>query len=173
MQSLTRRTLLTAAPLLVLGCSKPVPLYASPTQLGGGVMVDVYRAYVDDDRIFVKSQVTNTSDVPIRISRDGWSLELPGGEVLPRSVGITTRHNTYTIAPGAGRDVFVDFRKEGVDLTTIGGATLIVAGVGLGDDPQPREVGPVKLSTTVQPKGTPLPPPSATAEPEAGEPVLQ
>jgi len=155
-----RHTLfLIAVAILLCACTKKVPLYATATQLDG-VHVKLHSAHISGDRIYVKSYLTNTSDAVVRVSRDGWALRLPSGETLPRSVGLTTRHNTYSIHPGAGHNVFVDFRKEDHDLSHVTEATLIVGGTGYGTDPQPRIAGEILLSIT----------PQMTAPPQAASP---
>src|SRR4029453_7630582 len=91
---------------LLVACSR-VPLHAPPAQLEGGGVGKIYDAYARDDRIFVKSMVTNGSQQAITIDRDGWALRLPDGTVLPRAVGRTTLHTPYVLQPGETREVFV------------------------------------------------------------------
>jgi hypothetical protein len=167
---------IAALALTSAGCRRDVPLYAPPAALEGGLHVRIYKAYVTGDRIYVKSHVTNGGSVPIGIDRDGWALRLPSGEILPRSHGITTRHNIYTVAPGERRDVFVDFHKDDADLRYITEASLIVGGISYGTDPTPLVAGEIPLSVTVPAAmydyGTPTdPPPPAPAEtPAAAQP---
>lgn len=162
---------LAAAAPAAMGCGRDVPLYAPPAMLEGAVHVRVYKAYVKGDRIYVKSHVTNGGTAPIGIDRDGWALRLPSGEILPRSVGVTTRHNLYTLHPGERRDVFVDFRKEDVDLSYLTEASLIVGGIRYGTDPTPRVAGEIPLSVTVPAAMyDDAPPPTETAPPQVAQP---
>jgi hypothetical protein len=158
-----------AAILAVIGllsCTK-VQLYGAPTTLEGNVHVKIVDAYARGERIYVETYVSNGSDEPIRVDRDGWTLRLGTGETLSRSVGVTTQHDIYTIAPGAGRDVHVDFRKEGGDFTRIKAAWLIVAGIGYGKDVTPRVAGEVALSVNEPPAGAGQVPVGASAAPAA------
>ena len=162
--------------LLLLGisaCGTKVRLYAEPSLLAGGVHVKVYDAYARGDRIYVKSYLTNTSSDVLRVDRDGWSLRLPSGEILPRSVGVTTRHDVYSLAPNEGHEVFVDFRKEGYDLSGIGQATLIVGGIGYGSDVQSRIAGEIPMSVTAPAPRPQLvgPPPAAPASVSGAPPA--
>jgi hypothetical protein len=126
-------------------CSSRVPLYAPVATLGNTLQVRTFDAYARGDRVFVKTIVTNVSGQPVVIDRDGFSLRLPDGETLPRGSGTTTQHKPYPVAPGAGREVFVDFRAAH-ELEHIGGATVIVGGISIGADPRPQVVGEIPLS---------------------------
>jgi hypothetical protein len=152
---------------LVAGCSKRVMLYAAPTTLPSGVHVRVQQAYVDDERLYVKMWLMNGTQTPIHIDRDGMSLRLPSGEVLPRSSGVTSRHNVYAVAPGQGHDVFVDFRASH-DLGPLQEATVILGGISFGTDPTPRVAGELPLSTVYTPSSEPAP--VMTAPPEGPAP---
>jgi hypothetical protein len=132
----------------VAGCAHKVFLHGPIAALSRGVNVKVTQAWIKGDRVYVRTYVTNGSEGDLRIDRDGWSLRLPSGEVLPRSVGVTTRHNLYTLLPGGGRDVYVDFRMHGADLSGLSGADLIVGGVSFGADLTPHVVGEVPLTRT-------------------------
>ena len=122
-------------------------MYARPAQLAGQVNVDPYRVYVRGPRIYVETNVSNHGMQPILVSRDAWALRLASGEVLGRSSGVTSTHAPYTIQPGETRRVFVDFMKEGVNLTAAAdGAVLVVAGVSFGADPTPRVIGEIPIS---------------------------
>lgn len=159
---------------LVAGCSRRVMLYAAPATLPSGVHVRLQQAYIDDERLFVKMWVMNATQVPIRVDRDGMSLRLPTGEVLPRSSGVTTRHNVYDVAPGQGHDVFVDFRASR-DLDDIAEATVILGGISFGADPMPRVAGELPLSTAYVQSSAPVmtapPAPPAQEEPAAPAPA--
>jgi hypothetical protein len=65
--------------------------------------------------------------------------------VLPRAGSI---HNVYTLPPGAGHEVFVDFRDPGRDMRLNNGASLIVGGISFSTDPRPRVVGEIPLVPT-------------------------
>ena len=151
--------------LALVACSKRVPLYAAATTLPSGVHVRVHQAYIDDDRVYVKMWMMNGTQVPMRVDRDGMSLRLPDGQVLPRSVGVTTRHNVYDLAPGQGHDVFVDFRATR-DLDMLSEATVILGGVSFGTDPTPRVAGELPLSTIYVQSSAPVmtAPPAAPAD---------
>jgi hypothetical protein len=126
------------------GCSR-VPLHAPPAQLEGGLVVKVYDAYARDDRVFVKSMVTNGGPQAVTIDRDGWALRLPDGTVLPRAVGRTTLHSPYVLQPGETREVYVDFHQDDAELEALPSAMLIIGGISFGAE-MPRVVGEIPLS---------------------------
>jgi len=176
-----------AVALLALGCGKRVQFYAPPAQLANGVYVKVLKAQARGERIYVETYVTNNSGKAIRVDRDAWTLRLPTGEVLPRSIGRTTTHDLYTLEPNQGREVHIDFKKEGHELSAIGSAQLIVGGIWFGDDPNPQIVGEIPMSTTPlsqqldapppltgppdeSPSGPPNAPADSSAEPEPAAP---
>jgi hypothetical protein len=138
----------TASLLVALAqsaCGSRVPLAAPQATLAGVVQVRTFDAYARGDRIYVKTVIVNVSPQPIIIDRDGFALRLPGGEVLPRSSGTTTQHKPYPLAPGQGRDVFVDFHASH-DLESTPSALLVVGGITVGNDPTPRVMGEIPLS---------------------------
>jgi hypothetical protein len=139
------KIILSTLALACAACSSRVPLYAPVATLANTLQVRTFDAYARKDRIFVKTVITNVSAQPVVIDRDGFALRLPDGEVLPRGSGTTTQHTPYPLAPGAGRDVFVDFHAAH-ELDHIGGATIIVGGISIGADPKPQVVGEIPLS---------------------------
>ncbi len=151
--NLLSRTLLIAGLAGIAGlvgaCGSRVALYAPQATLAGALQVRTFDAYAHGDRIFVKTVFTNVSGQPVMVDRDGFSLKLSTGEVLPRSSGMTTQHAPYPIAPGASHEVFVDFRAPH-ELETIPSAVLVVGGVSLGADPAPRVVGEIPFTHTPQ-----------------------
>jgi hypothetical protein len=54
----------------------------------------------------------------------------------------------YTLPPGGGHEVFVDFRDPGNDMRLNNGAALIVGGISFSTDPRPRVVGEIPLVPT-------------------------
>jgi hypothetical protein len=144
-----RAKLLSAAALLVAlsqpACGSRVYLSAPQATLSNTLQVRPFDAYARGDRIFVKMIVTNISPQPIVLDRDGFALRLPNGEVIPRGSGTTTQHKPYPLAPGQGRDVFVDFHAMH-ELESIPGAMLVVGGIAIGPDPTPRVVGEIPFT---------------------------
>jgi hypothetical protein len=110
--------------------------------------VRVFEAKVDKKRLQVKMHVTNETSGPIEIDRDGMSIRLADGRVLPRASGITTMHKPYVLAPGSTRPVHVDFRGE--ELATLAEVWLVVGGIRLAGEVQPRVIGEVALTRTHQ-----------------------
>jgi hypothetical protein len=178
------RVLLLAGCVALAGCAKREQLYAAPVTLAGNVRVQVYDVYGRGERIYVKSTVANDSGARIVVDRDEWALRLPTGEVLRRSIGLTTQHIPYTLEPGTQRTVYVDFRKEGADLGRMAdGSALIVGGIGFGTDPTPRVIGEVAIGShptesqalSPFPAGGPAPfgseQPTASAPPATASPV--
>jgi hypothetical protein len=150
---------------LAVGCSQRVPLYGAAATFPSGVHVRVYEAYISGDRLYVKMWMMNTTALPITIDRNGMALKLPGGQVLGRSVGVTTQHRPYILAGGQGREVFVDFRSDG-GFEGLTGANVVVGGISFGQDPTPRIVGELPLSTTYVQSEQPV----MTAPPAGGAP---
>jgi len=156
--------------LSLVACSAHRPLYAQPAQLPGGVYVKVTEAYVTGERLYVKTWMMNTTQGPVTIDRDGIALRLPDGRVLPRAEGTFTQHKPYNLAPGAGRDVHVDF-KDAAEFEGVTSATLIVGGVSFGVDPTPRVAGEVPLGATFVSAPHGGPPPTQPAAPAPTQPA--
>lgn len=160
---------------LIAGCSQRVALYAAPTTYPSGVNVRLQQAYYKGDRLYVEMYVMNGTPQSILVDRDGMSLKLPSGQALPRSSGMTTLHKPYAIAAGMGHQVFVDFRYD-PGFEGITGASVVLGGVSFGNDPSPKVVGELPLSTTyVQAGGEEAPvlstpPPEGTPPPPGGTP---
>ena len=146
-----------------IGCLAKLTLHAKPTTLQNAVFVRIYEAEVSNGRLYVKMWLQNTSETPINVDRNGFQLRLPSGEVLARAIGTFTRHNIYSIAPGMGHDVFVDFQSAS-DLRQITGATLIVGGIAFGVDPNPRVVGEIPLTLYPEAGAPAVPTPTPTAQ---------
>ncbi len=164
--------LVVALAPLSTGCGGPrSALYAPTTVVGETVLVRVKLAYARGDRIVVKAWMKNTTDQAISIDRDGIALRMPDGRLLPRASGRTTRHEPYELAPGEGRDVHVDFRTGSAELE-LNDVVLVLGGVTVGDELEPRVVGEIALSSEVRLAGTSRAAPSgADAEPEVEEPA--
>lgn len=67
------------------------------------------------DRLYVQTTFTNTGAETFTVDRDGVTLRLADGRVLPRSVGTFTQHKPYVIGPGGSHAVYVDFKIDGMD----------------------------------------------------------
>jgi hypothetical protein len=141
--------LFTAGTLWGAGCGPSLPdkigFNGQSASLQSGTQVNFQDAYVDEERFQVKVWVANMSPAFMNLSRDGWALRLPDGRVLRRAVGITTLHNIYSIPPGGGHEVHVDFRDPGRDMRQIQMASLIVGGISFSTDPRERVVGEIPL----------------------------
>ena len=138
-------TLLAAA----FGCGPSIPdkigFAGQNATLQSGTQVNFQESWVSDGKFMVKMWVQNLSQAVMFVSRDGFALRLPDGRVLPRAGSI---HNVYTLPPGAGHEVFVDFRDPGRDMRLNNGASLIVGGISFSTDPRPRVVGEIPLVPT-------------------------
>jgi hypothetical protein len=143
------KTKILGAALLLLAACARVPFFAPEATLANVVQVRTFDAFARDERLYVRTVITNVSSAPIVIDRDGFALKLPSGEVLPRSSGTTTQHRPYPLPPGASHEVFVDFRSP-YALDTIAGAVLVVGGITVGAEPTPRVLGEIPLSRTPQ-----------------------
>src|SRR4051812_6191680 len=114
---MTRRPLVLSVALGLLsaaavGCGGADRRFVAPHQamLCGGVNVTFQRAEGDDESLLVKLHVTNLSDQPMMVNRDGFGLRLPSGQVLPRR---GFNRTPYRILPGQGHDVWVRFEERG------------------------------------------------------------
>jgi hypothetical protein len=134
------------------GCGPDLPDkigYAGQSAtLQSGTQVNFQDAYVEEEKFQVKVWVANMSQEFMNVSRDGWALRLPDGRVLRRAIGTFTVHNIYSIPPGGGHEVFVDFRDPGHDMRQIQNASLIVGGISFSTDPRERVVGEIPLVPT-------------------------
>lgn len=117
-------------------------------QLQSGAQVNFQDAYVEDDIFKVKLYVQNLSQAYMMIDRNGFALRLADGRILRRAIGTFTTHHLYTLAPGGGHEVFVDFRDPGRDMRHVQAASLIVGGIAFSDDPRQRVVGEIPLLPT-------------------------
>lgn len=133
----------------VVGCGPSLPdkinFAGQNATLQSGAQVNFQEAWVKDDKFMVKMWVQNLSQAFMMVNRDGFALRLPDGRVLPRAGSI---HNVYTLPPGGGHEVFVDFRDPGHDMRLNNGASLIVGGISFSTDPRPRVVGEIPLVPT-------------------------
>lgn len=97
--------------LLAVGCGRKQSYIAQPVSTAP-VRIVVGSALADSKRLYVEAQVTNTGDKPMLIDRNGVTLVLEDGEVLGRSVGITSLKKPYHVEPGRTQAVHVDFKAE-------------------------------------------------------------
>ena len=134
------------------GCGPSLPdkigFAGQNATLQSGTQVNFQDAFVADDIFKVKLWVQNLSQAFMNVDRDGFALRLPDGRVLRRAVGTFTQHTPYTIPPGGGHEVFVDFRDPGKDMRVNNAASLIVGGISFSTDPRPRVVGEIPLVPT-------------------------
>jgi hypothetical protein len=134
------------------GCGPDIPDkigYAGQSAtLQSGTQVNFQDAFVEEEIFKVKVWVANMSQEFMNVSRDGWALRLPDGRVLRRAIGTFTTHNIYSLPPGGGHEVFVDFRDPGHDMRQIQNASLIVGGISFSTDPRERVVGEIPLVPT-------------------------
>jgi hypothetical protein len=143
--SLAACSLLAAA----FGCGDGLPdkvKFAAPPSalLQGGVNVTFQLAHADEDEIKVRFFVTNNSDQPMWVNRDGFALRLPDGRILMRR---GSGHEPYLIQPGQGHDVWMAFSEKGVEMRTLQQASVIIGGISYANDPTPRVVGEIPLTT--------------------------
>ena len=134
------------------GCGPSLPdkigFAGQNATLQSGTQVNFQDAFVAEGIFKVKLWVQNLSQAFMIVDRDGFALRLPDGRVLRRAVGTFTQHTPYNIAPGAGHEVFVDFRDPGKDMRMNNAASLIVGGISFSTDPRPRVVGEIPLVPT-------------------------
>jgi hypothetical protein len=116
--------------------------------LQSGAQVNFQEAWVAENIFKVRLFVQNLSQAVMIIDRDGFQLRLPDGRVLGRASGMTTLHTPYSLPPGSGHEVFVDFRDPGNDMRLYSGAALVVGGISFSTDPRPRVVGEIPLVPT-------------------------
>jgi hypothetical protein len=99
------------------------------------------------DRLYVQTTFTNTGTETVTVDRDGVTLRLPDGHVVPRSIGTFTQHKPYVIGPGGSHAVYVDFKIDGQDWNQIPSAEVDWSkAVFIGD--RPVAVPPTPLSST-------------------------
>jgi hypothetical protein len=131
------------------------PLYAPASLVGDTVLVRIKDAYVKGNKVVVKAYMTNETEHPISIDRDGIALRTADGELVPRASGRTTRHVAYDLVPGEGRDVHVDFRLPSRD-ADLRGMSLVLGGISTDEHPEPGVVGEIALSTEFRLAGEPV-----------------
>jgi len=149
-----KRGLLIAASACALfgalpGCGPSLPdkigFAGQNATLQSGTQVNFQDAFVNAKVFRVKLWVQNMSQAFMNIDRDGFALRTGDGRVLRR---VGSVHNVYTLPPGGGHEVFVDFRDPGNDMRMNNGAALIVGGISYSTDPRPRVVGEIPLVPT-------------------------
>jgi hypothetical protein len=164
-----RRTLARVSlVLVVLGASAAVsgcrarrePLYGRATVVSDALLVSVTDAHVRGERVVVKTWLQNQTGKQVVIHRDALSLKLADGRVLtgPRT-GRSAR--PLVIPPGKGRAVRVGFRTDGE--TDVHSAKLLLSGVFVQGESQPRDVGEIALSS----RRAPAPPVAKRRAPAA------
>jgi hypothetical protein len=131
------------------GCGPSLPdkiaFAGQNATLQSGTQVNFQDAFVNAKIFRVKLWVQNMSQAFMNIDRDGFALRTGDGRVLRRAGSV---HNVYTLPPGGGHEVFVDFRDPGNDMRLNNGAALIVGGISYSTDPRPRVVGEIPLVPT-------------------------
>lgn len=115
---LVRLFFLFALAFVALGCGKKQSYIATPVN-SAPVRIVVGRALADRTRLYVEAQVTNTGDKPMVVDRNGVTLVLEDGQVLGRSIGITSMKRPYHVEPGRTQAVHVDFRAEDFKWTQV------------------------------------------------------
>ena len=136
-------SLLALMVLLSTGCSVQ-RLYA-PTAVLADVHVKIYDArIVGDDHVFVKMMVLNNTDVPVELDRDGISLRLPSGDILPHD---DHEAHPYIIQPGERRPVAVHFEASD-DIVMTRELYLIMGGVRFSGEDYARIIGEIPLLDT-------------------------
>jgi len=128
------------------GCGPDLPnkvaFVGQSATLQSGCQVNFQDAWAREKEVKVKLWVSNMSQAFMMIDRDGFALRLADGRVVRRQGAV---HNMYTLPPGGGHEVFVDFRDPGFDMRTNQGVSLIVGGIAFSTDPRPRVVGEIPL----------------------------
>ena len=134
------------------GCGPSLPdkigFAGQNATLQSGTQVNFQDAWVTDEIFKVKLWVQNLSQAFMMVDRNGFALRLPDGRVLQRAHGTFTTDNIYTLPPGGGHEVFVDFRDKPRDMRLNNAASLIVGGISFSTDPRPRVVGEIPLVPT-------------------------
>jgi hypothetical protein len=130
------------------GCGNGLPdkvKYAAPPQamLQSGCSVTFQFADATDDRMLVHFYITNMSNQPMMVNRDGFALRLPDGQILQR---LGENQTPYILQPGEGHNVWTKYERKGLDLRTVMQASVIVGGISFANDPTPRVVGEVPLT---------------------------
>jgi hypothetical protein len=128
------------------GCGPDLPnkvaFVGQSATLQSGCQVNFQDAWAREKEVKVKLWVSNMSQAFMMVDRDGFALRLADGRVVRRQGAV---HNMYTLPPGGGHEVFVDFRDPGYDMRTNQGVSLIVGGISYSTDPRPRVVGEIPL----------------------------
>jgi hypothetical protein len=171
-----RRTLLGLAVVgLALAACRKKTYYAPTAELAQGVHVRVLHAYVRRDKFVVKAYVTNGSGQPMRVNRDLWSLRLPTGTVVPAN---SSRSNLFEIPPGQSREIETHYEARNDEFDGLANASVVIAGVFIGADPNPQVVGEVPMSqqpinfyADEAPPGGDEPPGDAPAAPDHQPPL--
>jgi len=139
-------TSLVALALSLTACGPDLPnkvaFVAQSAQLQSGCQVNFQDAWARSGEVKVKLWVANMSQAFMMVNRDGFAMRLSDGRVVRRMGAV---HNIYTLPPGGGHEVFVEFRDPGFDMRTNQGMSLIVGGISYSTDPRERVVGEIPL----------------------------
>jgi hypothetical protein len=134
---------------LLGGCGGGLPgkvaFIGQSATLQSGVQVNFQDAWAHAGETKVKLWVANMTQAFMQVNRDGFALRLPDGRVVPRTGAV---HNIYTLPPGGGHEVIVEFRDPGYDMRANQQFSLIVGGISFNTDPRVRAVGEVPLVAT-------------------------
>ena len=140
------KTILLVLALAVAGCGPDLPgkvaFVGQSAALQNGVQVNFQDAWARKGEVKIKLWVANLSQAFMMVNRDGFALRLADGRVVPRAGSV---HNIYTLPPGGGHEVFVEFKDPGNDLRMNNGMSLIVGGISYSTDPNPRVAGEIPL----------------------------
>lgn len=128
------------------GCASKIFLSGAEGVVGDTLLVRVKDAWVTGERVYVRTWMKNQTDEVVTIDRDGMQLRLADGTVLDRSSGKTTQHTPYSLSPGMGHDVYVDFRGDPDALASMKECWLVVGGILVGKASAAKSIGDVRLT---------------------------
>jgi hypothetical protein len=135
-----------ALALAAAGCGPNLPnkvaFAGQSANLQSGCQVNFQDAWARAHEVKIKLWVANMSQAFMMVNRDGFALRLPDGRVIPRAGSV---HNVYTLPPGGGHEVFVEFKDRDYDMRQNQGISLIVGGIAYNTDPRERIVGEIPL----------------------------
>ncbi len=127
-------------PFLLLAACYSGYYTAAPATLSGAT-VHVRSIRSNGYTVKVNLFVINTTNAPMYLHRHEFALRMPDGRVVMHT---GARDVIYTILPGAGHPVNLNFDAPGLEHPT--GARVIIGGISYATDPRPRVLGEIPIA---------------------------
>ncbi len=120
----TKRAALGFVLASAMACGGGKHMWVAQAPAGGPVVIQPEEVWAHGGKLWVRTNVVNSTNQLLTIDRDLIIARLGNGAVLHRAQGTYTQHMPYAIPPGAGHAVWVEFVGEGFDWRDVPSAQI-------------------------------------------------